>query len=369
MTIEATIEPPPARLQYWRQPDRENPEYEAYMEMLGNVSSSIDAMAPLSLAQSKEGILHQPKKADRYQTSPLSDHDYSSLDVFAQSTSTRALLRLPLLPQQVAREWLAKSTAWDLSHWLPAAIALDPEEPSTRKGNFRDDKKRFYLDTTVDLIWMPGDDGLEQVTASIIIKIGLHLDVTTISIPLPDVGDDLVGLVLHSVMPASSNSSSSDSENRSKALRAFFDCLHPAPDLPATLDTDLLQPTEMVSTLYPFQKRTLSLLLKREAAPIFPGSDGKVMANDPPGFWQKVDHEEDPAAFAYRRITGDLQSIPIAGPSSSRPVPHVDPESQGLVEELLAEEDEMASLPMLLDLSGVRGTMLCEEMGESSFYL
>jgi E3 ubiquitin-protein ligase SHPRH len=93
------------------------------------------------------------------------------------------------------------------------------------------------------------------------------------------------------------------------------------------------------------------------------------MANDPPGFWQKVDHEEDPAAFAYRRITGDLQSIPIAGPSFSRPVPHVDPESQGLVEELLAEEDEMAFLPMLLDLSGVRGTMLCEEMGESSFYL
>ena len=117
----------------------------------------------------------------------------------------------------------------------------------------------------------------------------------------------------------------------------------------------------MPSKLLPFQNRTVAWLLQRERAPVTQASE---VCKDPAGFWSTHDLEKL-GHLAYRRLTGELVKLDreIAVPDrkgKGRAVDHSE-EEEGV---LRSKDREL--LPTLLDLSLVKGSMLCEEMGRSS---
>jgi len=88
---------------------------------------------------------------------------------------------------------------------------------------------------------------------------------------------------------------------------------------------------------------------------------------DPAGFWSTHDLEKS-GHLAYRRLTGELVKLDreIVVPDrkgKGRAIDHLEEEAVGL----RAKDREL--LPTLLDLSRVKGSMLCEEMGQSSHSL
>jgi E3 ubiquitin-protein ligase SHPRH len=119
----------------------------------------------------------------------------------------------------------------------------------------------------------------------------------------------------------------------------------------------------MPSKLLPFQNRTVAWLLQRERAPINQASE---VCKDPAGFWSTHDLEKS-GHLAYRRLTGELVKLDreIAVPDrkgKGRAVDHLEEEEEGL------RPKDREILPTLLDLSQVKGSMLCEEMGQSSHF-
>lgn len=126
-----------------------------------------------------------------------------------------------------------------------------------------------------------------------------------------------------------------------------------------------LQPKAMTSTLLPFQIRTLRLLLERERAEGYARTETGGPA-DPGGFWNPLDVEGE--RLAYRRMTGEIVKLPPSERGGGRKGKGraTDVDIEGELSDIyggLSAEDRKL-LPPLLDLSNVRGTMLCEEMGE-----
>ena len=263
---------------------------------------------------------------------------------------------------------MPNSYAWDMSNWLNATLALDPDERPTRKGAYRDEKRRVILDTGVQICWVPEGEGETAVAeVKLIVTINVYLDMTVIYKPLPSLGQDMLGLILQSLIPSIiPTGSGSEVENRSAGLRQFFACVRPAPDLPLAFLAAKLQPKEMISRLYPFQSRTVALLLQRENSPMF-SNVTTPKARDPSGFWGNYELGQDIGRVAFRRITGDLVAMDPIDPRKSG----IDIKGKGktLNDEEMTDRDQLSDpeksrLPVILDLSGVRGTMLCEEMGE-----
>ncbi len=260
---------------------------------------------------------------------------------------------------------MASSNAWDMQNWIQAALALDPDEPQTRKEAYRDKKRRVVLETGAQICWVPDGEG-EDADAEIklLITINVYLDMAVLYEPLPDIGKDLLGLILNALVPsAAPPKSRSESENRAAALRHFFACLRPAPYLPLAFHAGRLQPKEMVSRLLPFQARTVALLLRREGSPTI-GNVKPSRTVDPTGFWDVRYLGEAFGRVAYRRVTGEMLHV------GSSEEGRVDRKGKGRAldeteRQMLdcPRDEERDLLPLLLDLSGVKGTMLCEEMG------
>jgi E3 ubiquitin-protein ligase SHPRH len=90
------------------------------------------------------------------------------------------------------------------------------------------------------------------------------------------------------------------------------------------------------------------------------------VCKDPAGFWSIHDLEKS-GHLAYRRLTGELVKLDreIVVPDrkgKGRAVDHLEGEEDGL------RPKERELLPTLLDLSQVKGSMLCEEMGKLSHF-
>jgi E3 ubiquitin-protein ligase SHPRH len=320
------------------------------------------------------------------------------------------LVQLQYPYTQGSKEWLASSSAWDLQNWIHAALALDPDQPQTRKANVRAEKgSPVRLESDVKVCWIPGpgpgpgpgEDGaayrpaaLDQQaravngdtdsqmqldsdsdTAAIanteiqlIITIDAYLDLSSLFSPLPDLGQDMLGLILHSLIPASTvDTSRNEGEARAQALARFYNCLRPAPYIssPRTV-----QPESMASKLLPFQLRTVALLLDRERRGEASRGNGEVV--DPTGFWDVLDWGKH-GQVAYRRLTGELVRLNRTKEQDKMvPAAVMDRKGKGKETALddMVDTDAGATViypgevPALLDLSQVRGTMLCEEMGE-----
>lgn len=275
------------------------------------------------------------------------------------SHEKRPLARLPSLPDHAAKEWSGKSTAWDLQHWIQAAIALDPEGAVSRKTAYRDDLERVHLETKMDIMWLPGEEGGTDLKLLLTVDVLVNID--NLVKPLVDVGVDMVGLILHSLMPAPVTPYLTESEARAEQLRHFFDSLQPAPDHSITFNVNRLQPEEMKCQLLPFQKRTLGLLLRREGATMMQEKEEKSDIRDPNGFWSVWDLE-GVGRMAYRRSTGTLVRLDPIKVDKKGKGKAIDEED--IIDGLLPNDRK--KLPTLLDLSGVKGTMLCEEMGEQA---
>jgi E3 ubiquitin-protein ligase SHPRH len=258
------------------------------------------------------------------------------------------------------KEWSVSSEAWDTRDWIQAAIALDPNQPATRKAFYRSEEQRVFLRSGIEAYWEQQGDGETAIaTLSLILSIDCFLDLKKLWDPLPGVGNDLMGLIFHSLLPSPSPSSSMvDSERRADSLRHFYSCLRPAPPVPYSRS---LQPNNMPTKLLPFQNRTVAWLLQRERAAV---SKNAGNGRDPEGFWSAHDMGSL-GNTAYRRLTGELVTL-----NWEKAVADRKGKARAIEE---AEEDRMgiklsekSRLPTLLDLSKVEGSMLCEEMGELS---
>lgn len=268
-----------------------------------------------------------------------------------------------------SKEWFIASTAWDTVNWLHSILSLDPREISTRKSNHKDPARRFKLQTGLQICWEPADLDIadndsttSHAILKLIITVNIFFDHTKMNEIAPDVGSDLIGFVLHSLLPTGLPIEAvPNTDIRNTALKHFFACMQPAPFLPRGLSSSTLQPPAMSSTLLPFQIRTLRLLLERERAN---GYEVDAGASDPRGFWSQLELDDD--RMGYRRLTGGLAELPAAKNGGGRKGKGraMDLDTEESVKHGLSAEDRKL-LPTLVDLSQVRGTMLCEEMGES----
>ncbi|KAL7424578.1 hypothetical protein Q5752_000262 [Cryptotrichosporon argae] len=335
LLIQATLTPPPETDVYFDGP-RPNPLFAPYVAFLAALRAKTPAYTPIIILPA-HAALRMP--IEREKLAP-----YRSADLFFPSSHRlRPALRLPAQFKGQGKVWSPGGTAWDIDNWLHAILALDPALPPTRKTAYRDDKRRFHLRTTVQLSWVPTveiEDAAfatdEEVEVQVIIDTAIHVDPVELLVPLPGVGADLLGLVLNQLIPSPTNRTfATMSEARAAGLRDFFAALRPAPDLPMSMDARQLQPAGMTCRLLPFQKRTLALLLERERE--LDAQDGQVK-----GFWEVGDLG---GKKAYMRIAGKVQTVQEDKKGKGKAV------------------DAEAELPSLLDIAGVRGTMLCEEMG------
>lgn len=135
-------------------------------------------------------------------------------------------------------------------------------------------------------------------------------------------------------------------------LEQFYNQLLQPPALSTRL-LDSLQPPGMTTPLLPFQKRSVAWLVQRENADDFDRIAGYQSET-----WEKlvlgIDAESVPVV--YSRLTGKV--LPIA----------YFPEWESDGRESNSEELEgFASEKDEFDLRNVRGSMLCEEMGEFGF--
>ncbi len=261
-----------------------------------------------------------------------------------------------------------------MQNWLHTALSLDPDEPKTRKGEYRgpeiDGKahRRFSLHTGLQLCWIPDGEGDGAgMDIKFLITVHVIVDFHQLFEKLPEIGDSMQGFILSSLMPSRHLGSdiydtSSESQARASALRRLYEIMQPAPDLSFTFNAKQLQPPEMMTTLYPFQTRTLALLMKRERAAMFDGrlGDESRKPMDPDGFWEAFDLGPL-GRIAYRRLTGDLVRLGLSHLADQ------DAKGKGRARDVDLYgclNGERESLPIIVDLSIVTGTMLCEEMGE-----
>nr|XP_019047438.1 E3 ubiquitin-protein ligase SHPRH [Kwoniella bestiolae CBS 10118]OCF26368.1 E3 ubiquitin-protein ligase SHPRH [Kwoniella bestiolae CBS 10118] len=356
-TIESSLQVPSAEVYYWGRGAQPNPAFQLYTSLRSKLTENLDQLSTLDIASANDIVRpNYTPPAHMAQSGPYSQ----GIKVHLPGTHKKKQLAvLESLPRSVNKEWIPSSTAWDMQNWLHALLSLDPKWEPMRKGGYRDDKRRFDLQSNLKICWVPddSDDGLD---IKLLLTINVMMDLNTIFDPLPEIGHDMLGLILHSLIPSSTaRTFRRELEARAAALNSFYTCLRPAPDLPFNFSANQLQPKEMVSKLLPFQTRTVRLLLQREQGTFQRGG------HDPEGFWKAYDIGQKDGRVAYRRLTGDLKLV-----GGSRQAVKVDRKGKGraidasperAIDELTHAEE--GGVPNLLDLSGVRGTMLCEEMG------
>ena len=363
-TIDLSLPTPNDTQRYARGRPQDDPMAKAFHKLRKLVTQEVRAVDLLPLAEPRTDLL----RSTLILTGPHKNRGAAphSLGVFLPTShAARPLVWFRLPDSQAAVEWSSSSSSWDLHDWLQAAISLQPTTPTLRAHTFRDDKTRFHLVTALNMTWVPGPaPGAEEL--KIVLKVDVRADLETIFTPLPAIGHEVLGLVLHSLLPAPAPEA--DAYTRSGGLKRFYDCLRPAPDLPMSFHVGNLQPQGMTSQLYPFQKRTVALLLQRERSDMF-AIDRQPAVVDPKGFWAAFDLGDNGNKTAFRRLTGMVTRVEHREASNSK--------GKGLDDAFYEDEDilggwdgdltlaERAQLHCLVDLSGVRGTMLCEEMGRS----
>ncbi|ORY26908.1 SNF2 family N-terminal domain-domain-containing protein [Naematelia encephala] len=330
-TLEINIVPPPPTLRYYRRQDEENPLFKKFTTLKDAVMSACGPLEPISLASGSR-LVRSPRTS-------VSAHrrQIPSVDLFLPNStgSKDQFVSLPPFLPNLGAEYFIASKAWDTQNWLHAALSLDPEEPATRKQLYKG-KQLIFLHSTIKLCWVPDDDDADL---KMLLEIKVHLDLDLA--PLPSLGHDLFGLILHSLIPSpTSQTFRSEAEARAFGLRHFYDALEAAPDIPIDSNVRRFQPKGMTAKLLPFQTRTVARLLQQEKHGI-PAKD--------PGQWILLHLGEH--RYAYRRISGDLIKL---GPR--------DRKGKGRQVATLTQED-CAALPVRIDLEDVKGTMLCEEMG------
>ena len=348
--IEGTVIPPPTHLTYTNRQER-NPSHAIYADLAETLASSIDPFVPLTLSSPGPSLIHPRKDAHRPRR-----HIPEDLEVFLPTShKTKPLVRLKSPMRALGKEWYPSSSSWDTRDWLHASLSLDPDEEATRKLVYRDELRRVSLETGVQISWVPDERDENAVEVKLAMTINVYLDLEAIKTPLPDIGRELLGMIYHSLITSSTTRTPmTEQKARAAALRDFFACMRPAPPLRA-LDAHDLQPKDMVSRLLPFQRRTVASLLRREGATL---GDVKPIAHDPPGFWEG--HDMQGGKMAFRRLTGDLTPLqPVMVDRKGKRKANRGGALYGLQN---ADFDELSAM---LDLSGVRGTMLCEEMGRS----
>ncbi|BEI82473.1 hypothetical protein CcaverHIS002_0303410 [Cutaneotrichosporon cavernicola] len=349
LTIPALLAAPDTHVEY---PTglRENEDRGVYDAIVNTLQKLTDAGTPTTLSLPTEACVHLPFDFLKLNKEKRTRANQRSPDVFLPG-ARKALVKLPAVHGYAGRTFLVNTVAWDNVHWLHAALALDPDESPTRKGVYRDDIKRVVLRTGVKIVWFPGPTNESDIELRFLIIIDAYLNMDTIDGPrLPDVGATLFGVVLTTALPSDAEAGSRDTVEswlaaRASALKGFYDCLQPAPDHPYSFDVRNLQPHDLACNLLPFQARTVRLLLEREGAPLC----RDILPREPKGQWARV-HFDNFGDYAFRRLTADLRPITADPKGKGRKgSPGVDPGFTGL--------------PTLFNLSKVRGTMLCEEMG------
>lgn len=355
LSVQATLSPPPEQLPRWhRGIDVDpNPAFGKFTTLRGDLRAALPPASPRTVIPRSRDVLHVPVdirgKVITGATTPLVVLLPSKL----KRANRKPFIQFEYPYTQGGAEWAAKSTAWDMQNWMHAALALDPAQPQTRLVNCRPkpEDQAVILESEVQICWIPDRDGEEaEAEVQVLMTVDLFLDMEKLFVPLPDVGNELLGLVLHSLIPAPTiEVARNEGEARAQALRRFFACLKPAPGLP---NPKQFQPPAMVSTLLPFQLRTVGLLVAREG--------GHVQDHhDPRGFWTMLDLGKH-GRMAYRRVTGELvklgegQSVSALRKGKGKEVER---------NELFSQE-ELDKLSTVVDLSNVKGTMLCEEMGK-----
>ncbi|ODO03141.1 hypothetical protein I350_05986 [Cryptococcus amylolentus CBS 6273] len=355
-TIQASISRPDQTIDYYNRAPEPNPAYGIYQDICRTLVQISDASEPVTIAAPSNLVLRRPWVAEprkSYNGRAAAGPAPVGVRVHLPHTArSETFLKIDSLPHSSPQEWMPSATGWDMKHWIHAAIALDPhkDHQPSRKGAYRGETQKIHLRSSAKVCWFPGEDSGATPDIQIIITIQAYLDMAVIAAPLPDTAKDMMGLILHSVIPSrTSTAPTTELEDRAAGLRDFYACLRPAPEFPHWLEASALQPKEMVSKLLPFQTRTVKMLMEREGAGRVEEDAG--MKHDPKGFWQELQWDDEGRLFAYRRATGDIILV-----SANRDKGKERGHGNGRAP--LSPE-----LPCLIDLSHVNGSMLCEEMG------
>jgi E3 ubiquitin-protein ligase SHPRH len=326
------------------------------------IKTNFQPFEPFDLVEPTFDYLHIPLERKGLADTKLPGFNFL-LPSKLKRQNVQPLIRNVIFPYtHPSKEWFSSSSAWDTKNWIHAALALDPEEPQTRKANYRSEEQRVFLKSGIKAFWESQEDGgAGGDSLSLVLTIDCFVDLKKVWDPLPSIGHDLMGLIYHSLFPSSSKTApTTESESRADSLRHFYACLRPAPPVPYSRS---VQPSDMPSKLLPFQNRTVAWLLQRERAP---ASQAAEVCKDPAGFWSTHGLEKS-GHLAYRRLTGELFKLDRGTvvpdrKGKGRAVDHLEVENG----ELKPKDREL--LPTLLDLSQVKGSMLCEEMGKLSHF-
>lgn len=344
--LQATLQPEPEIVEY---PNgfRDNDSYPVWRDFRRSVHDSVEACVPLPFFPPTADLFH----IDGHPLKKKKSAPVSCGNVFRPGNTTKPLVKIPDIctGSDARRQFFPSSYTWDYLNWIHAALAIDPDEPPTRRGTYKPNEKRVYFRTGVDVSWTPGDSGEEDDYAiTLSIALDVYLDMDVILLPQPDISNDLLGLVLVSLLPADLGDQPHPSREglgaaRADALKAFYAALRPAPDLPYGFDARKLQPDSMTKPLLPFQKRSVARLLEREGSPMVTGNKAFTY---PEGQWVKFDFGKF-GEYAFHRLTSQL--VRLKG----------DPKGKRRAHDSSWED----TLDHVFPLTKVRGTMLCEEMG------
>lgn len=358
-TLEIALTPPKPTQRRMntsgRYDETPNPDRERFDALLNDMRRTFAPSVPFAILPYSNQALHVPVDTRGRANTKAQGFQVLLPSKLKRQNVTPFLKHVVYPYDHHSREWFTGSAAWDTRNWIHAALALDAEQPGTRPTNFRPKNQKVFLGSKLDACWMLDDTVDDQAEIHLILTIDLYLDPTTLFDPAPDVGQDLLGLILHSLIPSpTSQPATSDSDRRASSLRHFFASVGPAPPVP---NSRSLQPALMTSKLLPFQNRTVALLIQRER--LRASDTNSDVHRDPRGFWTVLELGSL-GRVAYSRVNGGLLRLPeVLDSGVSRKGKEVEVPLPG---SLMKADTKL--VPTLIDLSSVRGTMLCEEMGE-----
>jgi E3 ubiquitin-protein ligase SHPRH len=241
----------------------------------------------------------------------------------------------------------------------------------------QDGRERFRILSSVSLTTrdldepMLDDEGLVPTEKEMVatLNIDVHVNLDAIAAGGSDLINEFTGFILHSLLPAKLAAYASEADARTAGIKDLYACLRPAPPLPFGGKPNDLQPKMMRSRLLPFQQRTVHKLIEREKCAEMAEQD-TFLAQDPSGSWTQLDTDgsgaESSDRYAYRRVTGTVVKLPRQkGGAPSRKGKERELAAEDLEDEYGLTRRDKEALTAAIDVSGVRGTMLCEEMGES----
>ncbi|KAJ9103373.1 hypothetical protein QFC19_004472 [Naganishia cerealis] len=160
--------------------------------------------------------------------------------------------------------------------------------------------------------------------------------------------------ILQHLYPAEVSTEAYDLTNSSKMidLEEFYAKLLPSPSQ-SSRSMNTLQPAEMRTPLLPFQRRSIAWLLQRERA-----SNTEQIFSYRSETWEKMTMGQHAAAIhvGYSRLTG--KALPIEA------FPEWISETENAAGDI---QDDFAEDKDEFGLGAVRGSMLCDEMGQYAF--